>query len=152
MEPDVQIVQTERTPGPPLPADWRERYLEGIRKTGNYYKPAWAIGISPKTAQRERANDPAFDDACREAREIAADDLEDRMVAGAEASGNPAGFIVRLKALRPAEYIEKHAITTLNATIDLNTLPVADATALLKQMLGATTPTTQKALTQGDTP
>jgi len=71
-------------------------------------------------------------------------------VQGAELSGNPAGFIVRPQGPPPCEYIEKHAITTLNATVNLNELPVEDATKLLRAMLGATTPTTQKSLGTGD--
>jgi hypothetical protein len=134
----------KRRPGPPTPQNWKARYLELIRKTGNFAKTARAVGVDPVTAYRERERDPEFDRQCLEAREEAADDFEDRMVASAELSGNPAGFIVRLKALRPAQYIEKHAI--LNLSADLNELPPGDAVALLKNMLASTTPTTAKML------
>lgn len=146
------VERVKRRPGPPLPKRWQERYLELVRKHGNYYKPAHDLGISIRTAARERDRDPEFDAACLEAREIAADNLVDEMIRGAKDSGNPAGFIVQLKALRPAAYIEKHAITSLTLTANLNELPVENATLLLKQMLGATTPTTLKQLSAGDGP
>lgn len=138
--------------GPSTPPDWKERYVALIEEYGNYAQTAKMVGVSGKTALRERDRDPEFDDACQEARQIFADALETKMIASAQESGNPAGFIVRLKALRPAEYIEKHAITSLTLTANLNELPVPDATALLRAMLGATTTATQQALTTGATP
>jgi hypothetical protein len=144
------IVPPSERPGPTTPPRWKERYLALIRKTGNYAKTARAVGVSPRTAQRERDRDPEFNELCLEAVQEAADDLEDRMVAGAEASGNPAGFIVRLKALRPAQYIEKHAVLSLSA--DLNELPVQDALSVLRGMLGTTTITTTQMISDGTAP
>ena len=139
---------TPRKSGPPLPVDWKPRYLDLIKQHGNYYATAELVGISYRTALRERDADPDFDQACLEARQLFADKLETRMLDSAEASGNPAGFIVRLKALRPQEYIEKHAVLTLSA--DLNELPAQDAIAVLRGMLGTTTNTTVKMLGDGD--
>ena len=76
--------------------------------------------------------------------EEAMDKLEDDMIAQAERSDNPVGYIVRLKAGRPAKYIERQA--TLNLTADLTQLPTEDARAVLRAMLGATTPATQQML------
>jgi len=130
--------------GLPLPKNWKARYLELLRTHGGFYHCARQLGLDPKTAWRERERDPEFNEACREAREEYADSIEHRMVESAEQSGNPAGFIVRLKALRPQEYIEKHAVLTLSA--DLNELPAQDAMAVLRGMLGTTTTTTVKML------
>ena len=71
-----------------------------------------------------------------DAREFYADTLERDLIASAERSDNPVGYIVRLKALRPAEYIEKHAVMSLNVHADL---PSADAAQLLRDMLGTLT-------------
>ncbi len=146
----VPTVRPRKKPGPKTPLGWKDRYLTLLRSQGGYFISARQVGVAPKTAYREREADPAFNDACEEARQEYADSIEHRMVASAEASGNPAGFIVRLKALRPAEYIEKHAVLSLTA--NLNELPVEDATALLKAMLSNTTQETQKSLAPTNTP
>jgi hypothetical protein len=139
----------DRKPGPPLPLGWKDRYVELIGQRGNFYETAELCGVHYKTALRERDRDPDFDAACMEARQLFADKLEHRMLDSAERSDNPAGFIVRLKALRPQEYIEKHAI--LNLSADLNELPPGDAVQLLRGMLSQTTPSTTKMLGDGQT-
>jgi hypothetical protein len=143
--------QKERvcSPGPPIPAQWRERYLDHVRLHGHYALAARAAGISQETARRERVANPAFDSDCREAREEAADRVEIKMLESAERSDNPAGFIVRLKALRPHEYIEKHAVVNLNMTAEL---PGVDVVQVLQTMLGHLTEPTRLLLAQGALP
>lgn len=144
----TQILEPISHPkGPCTPTDWKTRYLELVREKGNFHRTAREVGVDPKTAYRERERDADFDAACMDARQEFADRIEDQMVEDSHLSGNPAGQIVRLKALRPAEYIEKHAVMSLTA--NLNELPVTDAVQLLKAMLGATTPATQRQLADG---
>ncbi len=138
----------KRRPGPPLPANWKARYLEYLRTEGGFYRSARLVGVEYDTTLAERDRDPEFDKACHYARQERADLISAKMVKSAEESGNPAGFIVELKAIRPLEYIEKHAIMTVSA--NLAELPQDDARALLQAMLGSTTPQTQHMLTQGD--
>ena len=133
--------------GPSTPPHWKERYLELIRERGNFHRTAREAGVDPTTALRERDRDPEFDRLCQEARQEYADLAEDTMVQDSHETGNPAGLIVRLKALRPLEYIEKHAI--MNVTANLAELQPDDAKALLQAMLGSTTPSTQKMLSDG---
>jgi hypothetical protein len=131
--------------GIPTPRDWKERYLEHVREHGHYALAARVAGVSQKTAQRERHANPDFDELCREAREEAADNVELKMMASAEISHNPVPYIVRLKALRPHEYIEKHAVVSLSMTAEV---PGVNVPALLAQMLGHLTPPTRELLAQ----
>ena len=47
-------IVTPRKAGPPIPADWRPRYLELIEQHGNYYVTAQLAGVSYRTALRAR--------------------------------------------------------------------------------------------------
>jgi hypothetical protein len=134
------------SPGPPIPAAWRTRYLEHVRQHGHYALAAQAAGISQETARRERVANPAFDADCRDAREEAADRVEIKMLESAERSDNPAGFIVRLKALRPHEYIEKNVTVSMNMTAEV---PGVDVVQVLQSMLGHLTEPTRQLLAQG---
>lgn len=144
--PPARIARALRKSGPITPADWKTRYIELIREYGNFYQTARMAGVDPSTALRNRNADPEFDRLCLEARQDFADQLETQMVADSHESGNPAGQIVRLKALRPAEYLEKHLALTLSA--DLNELPAPDATSILKAMLASATESTIQHLQQ----
>jgi hypothetical protein len=136
-------------PGPPIPTEWRDRYLAHVRQHGHYALAAQVAGISQETARRERVANPAFDEACREAREEAADRIEIKMLESAERSDNPVGFIVRLKALRPHEYIEKNVTVSMNMTAEV---PGVDVVAVLQQMLGHLTEPTRELLAQPGAP
>lgn len=137
-----------RPPGPATPRDWKARYLVHVRKHGHYALAAHNLGLSPRTAERERTRDPEFDADCRDAKEIAADGMEIDMLELAQTSGNPVPYIVRLKALRPHEYIEKHALMTVNVHAEL---AGHDAGALLAEMLAHMSPATHQLFTQGPT-
>jgi len=127
-------------PGPPIPRDWQERYLEHVRQHGHYALAAKHAGICLETARRARHADPAFDQLCRDAREEAADQVEIDMLDSARRSDNPAGFIVRLKALRPQEYVEKHAIMNFSVSTELES---ADGLEALQMMFATMRPNTQ---------
>ena len=137
------VVSVPAKKGPELPRDWQAKFLEAYRTKGGLWRAAKAVGICHETVRRYRNADPAFDEAVRDAREEFADHLEERMIDSAERSDNPAGFIVRLKALRPQEYIEKHAVMNVTVTTELD---AADGAAFLRDMLGALRPSTQALL------
>lgn len=135
----------EGSRGPQLPMGWEERFFKALEATGGYHRAARAAGIGISTIQRYRDMYPDFDLKCRQAREYHADVLEEKMEEQAEEYGNPVGYIVRLKALRPADYIEKHAIARMNFTFDAG---VDDQTALefLRRMMGSATDATKAVL------
>jgi hypothetical protein len=134
-------------PGPQLPKGWQQRFLEAYRTRGGLHRAAEAASVSHETVRVERHRNPAFDAAVRDAREYYADLVEETMLASADRSDNPAGFIVRLKALRPAEYIEKHAVMNLTVTAELDS---ADGAAMLREMFSAMRPSTQALLGLGE--
>lgn len=106
--------------GPALPDDWRRVFLTRLEQHGTYHIAARAAGVSVKTIERYRAADPDFNAACLEARQYAAELYEEALIASADRSDNPVGYIVRLKQLKPAEYIERHAVLNLNVTTELS--------------------------------
>lgn len=138
----------EKRPGPPLPDGWRALFLAYLEQNGTYYKAAHAAGVSDDTVLRERRRDPEFDRRVDEARQLHADQLEEGMIKQAETHGNPVGYIVRLKAIRPAQYIEKHAVMNLNLNAEL---PPADIAAVLRGTLGVASDHT-RALIAGQAP
>ncbi len=127
----------------PEPKDWRPVFLESVKRTGGVWKAADAAGIHPRIAQRHMHDDPAFKDAVDDARQYHADHLEEQLELQSEKTGSPVGYIVRLKALRPNEYIEKHAVMNLTATVALDTNAGLE---LLQAMLGRATGQTVQAL------
>ena len=145
--PPSRVSMPARKPGPQLPKDWQARFLQAYRTRGGIHRAAEAASVSHEAVRMERHRNPAFDQAVLEAREYYADLVEEAMVASADRSDNPAGFIVRLKALRPQEYIEKHAVMNVTVTTELD---AADGAAFLRDMLGALRPSTQALL--GDAP
>jgi hypothetical protein len=149
MPRQVASAASPKNGGPALPADWQARFLAAYKQLGGVHLAAEAASIHPETVRRYRHADPAFDAACLDAREFYADTLERDLIASAERSDNPVGYIVRLKALRPAEYIEKHAVMSLNVHADL---PSADAAQLLRDMLGTLTESSRHLLSTGPPP
>ena len=135
----------QRRSGSPLPTDWRPAYVARVRAHGGLFIAAVEAGVAPRTALRHREIDPDFSAEVDEARQIYADSIEHRMVQQAEDHGNPVGYIVRLKALRPAEYIEKSAVVNLNVTAEIDS---GQATELLRGMLEQARPRTIQALAE----
>jgi len=145
MPPPVATVPAKKRSGQELPTAWRAKFLAHYREHGGLWRSAEAADVSHETVRRHRAADPEFDQQVCDARQVYADRIEERMIDSAERSDNPAGFIVRLKALRPHEYIEKHAVLNLNVTTELDP---ADGLRLLRAMYADASPETQ-ALIQG---
>src|SRR5678816_3007149 len=117
--PPVETVPSRKrrgVTGPAIPADWQGRLLEYYRTHGGLHRAAEAASVSLETVRRHRHANPAFDAAVREAREYYADLVEERMMAIGERRDDVTASIVRLKALRPQEYIEKHAVMNVTVT------------------------------------
>ncbi len=134
--PDGIVASTKkkRGDGPPLPSRWKETFVAYVRAKGTYHRAAEAAGISTRTVERYRQQDAEFDRQVREAREYHADLLEEKFTEQSESSDNPVGLIVRLKALRPAAYIERHA--ALQVTVNADLQP-ADALPILQRYLAS---------------
>ena len=132
-----------RRPGPGIPDDWQARFLRYYREHGGLWRAAEAAGVSYETVGRYRQHDRAFETQVQDAKQYYADSLEQRMIAQAEESGNPVGYIVRLKALRPNEYIEKHAVVNFNLQAEI---PGVDVVSVLHTMLGHLTEPTRALL------
>lgn len=146
----ASAIARKRT-GLKTPDGWKDAYLGYIRQHGGIYKAARQAGIEPSTAWREAERDPAFAEQIKIARQECADGYQDEMVEHARRTGNPVAFIVRLKQLRPDEYIERHAVATLNVNVDAGD-DVQGARRLLQTMLGDTDPSTLQRLGIGDQP
>jgi len=128
-----------RKPGPETPPNWQDTYLVEYRKCGGAWLAAERAGISPRTAQRERERNPAFNEACEIAKETKLDALEDKLETLADRTGNPLGIFGRLKAGRPETWDERQRI--LNINVDL-TPPPDQVQAVLSTLLGRVTPAT----------
>jgi hypothetical protein len=141
---------------PPLPSvadkwsSWQGAYLRHLVATGQRIKGCAIAGVSRRELQAALEADPDF----REAVDTALGEYADGLAVGLVETGrrreNPVGTIVALKALRPLEYIERSA--SLAVSLDMTERsPIAEAAAvaLLKGMLGHTTQTTRKMLTEG---
>jgi len=142
VEPSLASLDDQKNawkPGPALPEGWQERLVEYLEAKGTYAKACRAAGVSDETVRKYRHADPAFDERCRWAREIHADSLEEKLEEEATATGNPVGHIVRLKAIRPHLYVEKHAVMNFNVTTELDS---ADGAETLRTMFGAMRPST----------
>jgi len=126
--------------GPALPRAWQARFVSAYKKLGGVHLAAEAASVSHDTVLRYRQADPAFDQACADAREFYADTLEVNMIASAERSDNPVPWIVRLKALRPHLYVEKHAVMNFSVSTELAS---ADGLEALQAMFATMRPSTQ---------
>ena len=126
------------------------RFLDAYRSRGGLHRAAEA---SPASIRRPCAKNvsaiPSSTSRCSRPREYYADLVEETMLASADRSDNPVGFIVRLKALRPDQYIERHAVMSVSLSAEL---PGHDAAELLRAMLGTLTDSSRTLLSAGPPP
>lgn len=125
----------KQEPGRHPSDEWQERYLAYYREHGGQYRSARTLGIRWATVYDEIHRNPDFARALAEAREEFADQCETRMLDLGERSNNPVPYIVRLKALRPSEYIEKQVSVNVNATADLDDEQTAQLVSALVHSL-----------------
>lgn len=136
----------KRKPGRPPRTGWEARYLKILAERGGTYLSAQAAGVSHHTVQYRRERDPEFVAAERDAIQLFADGVEERMLKQADDRGNPVGYIVRLKALRPNEYIEKQASTNITLNVEHFQIVEAQAVAALTAFARAASSATIQAL------
>jgi hypothetical protein len=125
--------------GPKINLTWRQDFLKAYEACGGFYAASKTAGVNSTTVYDERHRDPAFNQACEEAKQRYADSREANLARLAD-HGNVVGDIVLLKKFRPLEYIERNLTMSVAYTAEL---PVEDGKALLHAMLGVTTPTPQ---------
>jgi hypothetical protein len=128
-----------------LGTGWESAFFKYLDLHGTYYRAAEAAGVSIDAVDARRSRDPAFEAQCRLARERHADSLEQALEAQAKKTGNPVGYIVRLKALRPKDYVERHLVESLNVSIS-STVSPEDAHNLLAAMLRESAPSSLQTL------
>lgn len=124
--------------------DWQETYLRAYATHGGLYRSAAEAGVTARTVLDEQARNPAFAERLEVARQTYADTLESKLEAAADRTGNPVGYIVLLKALRPQQFVERHMNVSLNVDVEV---PAEHARQVLADMLQHLTPATREALT-----
>ena len=122
----------KKRPGPKVNLTWRDDFVRAYEATGQFYTSAKAAGVDSTTVYDERHRDPAFNQACEEARQRYADTREANLARLAD-NGNVVGDIVLLKKHRPLEYIERNLTMSVSYTAEL---PVDDGRRLLEAMYG----------------
>lgn len=137
------VAGARRKPGRQLRRDWQAVYLVALRETGQPYLAAETADLSPRTVQREREVNPAFNELCEIARETKIDALEQKLEDLADKTGNPLGLFGRLKAMRPATWVERNQ--QLIVTVDL-TPPPEQVSSILASLLARLTPATHAVL------
>jgi hypothetical protein len=128
-----------------LGTGWEGAFFKYLDLHGTYYRAAEAAGVSIDAVDARRSRDPEFEAQCRLMRERHADSLEQALEAQAKKTGNPVGYIVRLKALRPKDYVERHLVESLNVSVSTS-VTAEDAQALLRAMLREASPASLQAL------
>ena len=121
----------------PFKLGFLERYHQ---RRAKFYKASAACGLGPDTVKRWMAKDPEFTSAVRFIQQLWADDVEDGLVD----EPGPVGKIVILKAIRPAEYIERQAV--LNLTLEAGEIPAEAWRTLLATVAGALSPSARERL------
>jgi hypothetical protein len=125
--------------GPKINLTWRQDFLTAYEACGGLYAASKTAGVNSTTVYDERHRDPAFNQACEEAKQRYADSREANLARLAD-HGNVVGDIVLLKKFRPLEYIERNLTMSVAYTAEL---PVEDGKALLHAMLGVPPTSTQ---------
>jgi hypothetical protein len=116
-----------------VPDGWEAAYLARLTETGARMASARDVGIRWRDVTRRMRADAEFEEQVHEAIDLYADSLEKRLTTETSKS-NVVGLIVRLKALRPASYIERTVTANLNVSTEARVTP-AQAQALLRDMV-----------------
>jgi hypothetical protein len=132
-------------PGPKVPADWPEKFLEYYRQCGTRWLSARRAGTSHDVVTRREAADPHFAAQVETARMEYADSLEENMDRLTRKKSNVIAGIVMLKKHRPQDFIERKSELHVHAHAALTQ---ADGRALLAAMLAQATDATLRELAQ----
>jgi len=114
-------------------APWYGVFLRDLAERGLMSLAAARAGVHISKVRRRRDADPEFAAEVDVAREYYADYLEWESVTLGKTSRNPLPYFARLKAERPARYIDKATMLVASFTSDF---PAEDGRALLQAMLG----------------
>jgi hypothetical protein len=123
---------------------WYDVFLRDLAARGLLTLAAAKAGIHRSRVYRHMEVDPEFAAEVDVAREYYADHLEWQSVALGQISRNPLPFFARLKAERPARYIDRQAVL-VGTSSDLDP---QEGKAILQAMLGVGTSATHQALRQ----
>jgi hypothetical protein len=121
-------------------------YLDRLRAHAGWHLAAEQAGVAYRTALRHRHADPAFDEACEDARQLFADRLINAHSKKSLKTGNPLFAFGLLKAVRPREWIERHLQMTVN--VDVEGPSSEDVKQMLALMLGGSTAETRRLLVE----
>jgi hypothetical protein len=128
------------------PADlpeWADVFLRYLAMNGGLELACNAARKHRMTVVKTRQAFPAFDDACLRAMEYFVDSLEWFLVEQAHKTGVPLGFFGRLKAERPARWVDKSLIASLEVKTEV---PADQMQEFLASLVQHTTPATRAML------
>lgn len=133
---------------PRAPEPLWERYLAELAQHGTKRKCAERVGLTWRAIIKRLDEDVEFRERVDFAMELCADGFEEMLVAPDLGKSQVVGLIVRLKALRPQQYIERQVSMAVNVSADLAVSP-EDAKALLASLVRDMQPRTVRMLTEG---
>jgi len=131
-----------------VPAEVWEAYLEAVGEHGTKQLCARRLGIGWRVLLARMEEDVAFRQEVEHAMELCADRLEEQLIAAETSKVQVVGMIVRLKALRPRQYIERQVAMQVNVHADVAVSP-EDARAMLADLVRHAQPRTVQMLMQG---
>lgn len=143
-DPPAPYVPFEGLPPQPRPA-WCDPYLRDLAERGLPSLAAAKAGIHRAAVRRYRDQDPEFDAEVDVALEYFRDFLEWESVTLGRVRHNPLPYFARLKAERPARYLDRAAVLVGSAP----ELTSEDGKALLAAMFGHVLPAPRAAIGQG---
>ena len=139
----------EPAPAMPPREPWYGVFLRDLAERGLMSLAAARAGVHISKVRRRRDADPEFAAEVDVAREYYCDYLEWESVTLGKTSRNPLPYFARLKAERPARYIDKATMLVASFTGEL---PAEDGKALLLAMFGQGAGATHLALEAGGAP
>jgi hypothetical protein len=125
---------------------WVDVFLRALAKTGGAELAAAEAGVHRSVVRERRQTDAGFAEEEEAALEHFRDRTEWESLQVGRTRKNPLPFFARLKAERPARYIERTATLAVNVPGDA--LRPAVAEGLLRTMLEKTTDATRRLLTE----
>ncbi|OLC67387.1 MAG: hypothetical protein AUH69_04435 [Actinobacteria bacterium 13_1_40CM_4_65_12] len=123
---------------------WVDVFLRALATTGGAELAAAGAGVHRSVVRRRRHADVMFAEEAEAALEHFRDRTEWESLQVGRTRKNPLPFFARLKAERPARYVEKATLAVVN--IPEAALDPAAALALLHGMLTSTTDATRRML------
>jgi hypothetical protein len=125
-------------------ASWVDLYLLDLARNGLHALAVEASGVARQDVQALKAKDRDFADEAEAALEYYRDRTEWESLELGRVRGNPLPYFARLKAERPARYVEKSIVANVDLTPGLGT--DADNRAFLARMIASATETTRQQL------